>query len=560
MADNANSLVVSRPPEVGFSERVQGKAQKDKKKQAALEELTKLYKQVVAEVMQLGAGGKDAELAAWLRQNLVSEVVIPELKVVYSKDAGLFQGPAGHEAARDALKRALFEIAGLEKNEAGGDVDTIKFFIEMPGKFELKKHKAAIELKAAKPTAAPGQAIEVDVQFSHLDEVELKVDPDSTFKLKPALLKQPGKVILTGDKPGKATLLATGKTGDKPGAEAKLEVECLSPSLNLTAPDKEAFVGEKLSIDVGFANLTKVRLTLQPAGIFELKRPTLAKPGKIKLRGLKPGKATLIAEGIPKGGKAQQIPLHCKLPELTLKADKKVIEPGEKAAVQVDFKGVGKVRFKVVPAGFAKVRPAELSKPGGVQVIGSKDGKFELKAEALIGGRVSKVTQTLFTVRSKTSLKLKGLRAVAGPGDWVAYHHSIFYAELHTTGVRQVVLEVNPKKNPLPMICGIWKSEAPGSIVAKQMIAGGIGDNHKPHARCTNTVGHGAQWVQLWGKGASTGKVTVDLPEGIDRCVVGIYPRYTNTYTLSVSGTGAHAKVRDQLTLRFNNAHPHPGD
>lgn len=153
-------------------------------------------------------------------------------------------------------------------------------------------------------------------------------------------------------------------------------------------------------------------------------------------------------------------------------------------------------------------------------------------------------------------IQLKGLVTQVAPDKWVAYHHAVCFVEMKVTGgVTKVTLEVAPASGRLPMITGVWEQAAPGQIGAKKIVAGGVGDNHRPNPNC-NFKDHGS-WQSLWGKGASRGKVAVSLPKGVESFVVGLYPRQNGTFTFSASAPGVPKK---KVSFGFQGKHPHPGD
>ena len=68
-----------------------------------------------------------------------------------------------------------------------------------------------------------------------------------------------------------------------------------TPALTLTADRTEVKKDEMLSVAVEMAGIEAADLRLEPADIFRVDLTTLGKSGVVRLRGLRDGKATLIA-------------------------------------------------------------------------------------------------------------------------------------------------------------------------------------------------------------------------------------------------------------------------
>lgn len=165
-----------------------------------------------------------------------------------------------------------------------------------------------------------------------------------------------------------------------------------------------------------------------------------------------------------------------------------------------------------------------------------------------------------FTLKKNAAdIELKELVVSVSSQNWIAYHHAIMFVGMKAKGaVRDVVIDVNPKTQPIPIICGIWTSE-PGKTGISRLILGGVGDQHGPNAKCTFPQNMHSQWATLWGAQASRGFVEMALEAETDY-VIGIYPRMTGSWTLTVSGKGAFSYIKKNVTLKMNGAHPAPGD
>ncbi len=161
--------------------------------------------------------------------------------------------------------------------------------------------------------------------------------------------------------------------------------------------------------------------------------------------------------------------------------------------------------------------------------------------------------------KNASDVELKALVGSVSAQNWIAYHHAIMFVSMKPRGaVREVIIDVNPKTQPIPIITGIWKA-APGQTACTQMILGGIGDQHPPNPKCTFPQNIHPQWGSLWGAQASKGFVKMSVEPETDY-VIGVYPRMTGSWTLTVHGTGALAYVKQNVTLQMNGAHPHAGD
>lgn len=162
-----------------------------------------------------------------------------------------------------------------------------------------------------------------------------------------------------------------------------------------------------------------------------------------------------------------------------------------------------------------------------------------------------------FTVKvTSEDLQLTALKAFVQPHEWIGYHTACCYAELKVQGeIDSVVLEVNPKSQPLPMITGVWIPRAPGDVSAKKYVVGGFGDTFGKSGLDGKFPGKGS-WQQLWGQGASNGKATIKLPKGEEVFQIGLYPRQSGKYTLTASAKGITRKIE----FGFQGNHPRPGD
>lgn len=93
--------------------------------------------------------------------------------------------------------------------------------------------RPALVLEADAALARAGKAIAVRVAFEALDRVDLRLEPAGTFSLDLASLSRAGVVRLRAEKDGKATLVASGRVGEREAIRRLLHVECEGPVLRL---------------------------------------------------------------------------------------------------------------------------------------------------------------------------------------------------------------------------------------------------------------------------------------------------------------------------------------
>src|SRR5438094_4819680 len=96
----------------------------------------------------------------------------------------------------------------------------------------------------------------------------------------------------------KVTLKKSGAAGRTTARRAAAK-----PEVTLRAGVERVKTRGAIPVDVAFSGAERVELTLEPAGTFSLDSRTLKKPGVVRLRGERDGKATLIASA--RSGKAQ---------------------------------------------------------------------------------------------------------------------------------------------------------------------------------------------------------------------------------------------------------------
>lgn len=71
------------------------------------------------------------------------------------------------------------------------------------------------------------------------------------------------------------------------------------PSLTLRARPRKVAAGETIAVRVDFDGLPGVDLAVEPRGAFGLDLRSLSRPGTVRLKARKHGKATLVATGRP---------------------------------------------------------------------------------------------------------------------------------------------------------------------------------------------------------------------------------------------------------------------
>jgi hypothetical protein len=153
-------------------------------------------------------------------------------------------------------------------------------------------------------------------------------------------------------------------------------------------------------------------------------------------------------------------------------------------------------------------------------------------------------------------LKLNVLKGSAGKEDWVTYHHSILYVELVAKDIPQITWELNPKtkwfQSPI-MMTGIWEQAQPGTNqIGGKMLVGCVGDKHAANPKCTlSPAHHGSAWWPLWSTQINNQHApqTLKLSPGVSNYVMGLYPRFAGSYTLTVTGTGPLADQKATVNL-----------
>lgn len=93
-------------------------------------------------------------------------------------------------------------------------------------------------------------------------------------------------------------------------------------ALRLTADAVEVKAGAAIAVNVGFKGVEKVELALVPAGTFAIDLKSVRKPGLVRLRGKKDGKATLFARGFAGGEVVLERKIHvaCEGPRVRVSA------------------------------------------------------------------------------------------------------------------------------------------------------------------------------------------------------------------------------------------------
>jgi len=94
------------------------------------------------------------------------------------------------------------------------------------------------------------------------------------------------------------------------------------PGLTLRASARRVAAGGTIEVGVDFSRLATVDLVVEPRGAFALDLRALTRPGVVRLKGRKHGKATLIATGRPAAAGAPEtrrlLHVECEGPKVGL--------------------------------------------------------------------------------------------------------------------------------------------------------------------------------------------------------------------------------------------------
>ncbi len=199
-------MATARPAKVQPDKILQQAAASDGKWQAAVTQIEQTWNKMLNDTIKLD--GKEAKVGEWLAAKKVGAVTIPELKVVFRKEKEFLGGKSGEVVAREALKRALLEIAGIEKNQK--EDKNAPWYIEFNGKVQVEERKTELTLVANKKQCLLDQAMNVDLKFSNYEKVRLRFEPEGIFTVAKKEVTQPGPIQLKAVKPGKTKLTAEG--------------------------------------------------------------------------------------------------------------------------------------------------------------------------------------------------------------------------------------------------------------------------------------------------------------------------------------------------------------
>ena len=163
------------------------------------------------------------------------------------------------------------------------------------------------------------------------------------------------------------------------------------------------------------------------------------------------------------------------------------------------------------------------------------------------------------------TLKLNPIKVSAGQADWVCYHHSILFVELEAKDIPQITWEVSPKtpwfKSPC-MLTGIWEQANPGSKeIGGKLLLGSVGQDCNGNPKCgLPRDKHGGKWWDLWATQINSkfAPQKLSLSPGRSNYVIGLYPRFPGSYTLTVTGTGSFKDMK--ATINLSSAGTPTGD
>jgi phage protein D/cellobiose-specific phosphotransferase system component IIB len=273
----------------------------------------------------------------------------------------------------------------------------------------------ALKLSIGKNKVRTKEQIDLMVEADLIPKVDLKVEPKDIASLSKASLDKSDVVIVTGQKDGKCTIVATG-TGQGKKFEEKVDLvveghqvrfmrsKFEQPVLKMSSDLASVHADKQIPIKVVARLYDQVDLKVEPAGLAKLDKAAVRNDDTVNLLGIKDGKVTITASGKLGGAEKAKETIDIQVIGHQVRwreggsGFKNMIfdlQTGEDQAdtdiplqITVISKGLDVVNLKVEPAGIGVLSQSQVHETALIQFVGKRDGKATITGTALEEGIV----------------------------------------------------------------------------------------------------------------------------------------------------------------------------